>query len=157
LPEVDETAVRTGCFGGDAGCESAGAGVSVVPWVVSGKSAAALAAQAGRVFGCGGGGWGGGFGGVGGLFGGGGGVLGCGGVGVGVGGEVWRGGWAGGAGGEPGVGVVVGRAGVVGKTVMVFPGQGAQWIGMGVELFDTAPVFEQQINACADVFSEFVD
>ncbi|MCV7146066.1 type I polyketide synthase [Mycobacterium riyadhense] len=61
------------------------------------------------------------------------------------------------AGGEPGVGVVTGRAASVGKTVMVFPGQGTQWVGMGVELLDCAPVFAQQIEACAEALSEFVD
>ncbi len=44
-----------------------------------------------------------------------------------------------------------------GKTVFVFPGQGSQWLGMGVELLDTAPVFAEQINACAEAFAEFVD
>ena len=33
--------------------------------------------------------------------------------------------------GEPVAGVVVGRAESVGKTVLVFPGQGSQWAGMG--------------------------
>ncbi|WP_155770125.1 type I polyketide synthase, partial [Mycobacterium asiaticum] len=53
--------------------------------------------------------------------------------------------------------LVRGTARPVGKTVFVFPGQGSQWIGMGVELLDTAPVFAQQIQACAEAFAEFVD
>lgn len=53
--------------------------------------------------------------------------------------------------------VIRGTATPGGKTVFVFPGQGAQWLGMGVELLDTAPVFAQQIEACADAFAEFVD
>ena len=53
--------------------------------------------------------------------------------------------------------VIRSTAAPAGKTVFVFPGQGSQWVGMGVELFDTAPVFAQQIDACAEAFSEFVD
>ncbi|WP_156764539.1 type I polyketide synthase, partial [Mycobacterium sp. E3247] len=53
--------------------------------------------------------------------------------------------------------VVQGSAGPAGKNVFVFPGQGSQWLGMGVELLDTAPVFAQQINACEEAFAEFVD
>ncbi|WP_190153299.1 type I polyketide synthase, partial [Streptomyces humidus] len=44
-----------------------------------------------------------------------------------------------------------------GGTVFVFPGQGAQWIGMGVELLDSAPVFAHSIAACEEALSEFVD
>ena len=61
------------------------------------------------------------------------------------------------AAGHPGAGVVVGRAQPVGKTVLVFPGQGSQWVGMGVELLDTAPVFAHQIEECEQAFAEFVD
>ncbi|WP_343710784.1 acyltransferase domain-containing protein, partial [Mycobacterium sp.] len=50
-----------------------------------------------------------------------------------------------------------GSAVPAGKTVFVFPGQGCQWLGMGVELLDTAPVFAEQIDACAQAFAEFVD
>ncbi|ORB82751.1 polyketide synthase [Mycobacterium kansasii] len=60
------------------------------------------------------------------------------------------------AGGQA-VSVVRGTATPAGKTVFVFPGQGSQWIGMGVELLETAPVFAQQIQACGEAFAEFVD
>src|SRR5271156_4173568 len=59
--------------------------------------------------------------------------------------------------GMPGGSGVTGHAAPAGKTAFVFPGQGSQWIGMGVELLDTAPVFAAQMNACADAFAEFVD
>jgi mycoketide-CoA synthase len=59
--------------------------------------------------------------------------------------------------GMPGGSVITGQAVPAGKTVFVFPGQGSQWIGMGVELLDTAPVFAAQMNACAEAFAEFVD
>ncbi|MGH3551133.1 MAG: type I polyketide synthase, partial [Mycobacterium sp.] len=61
------------------------------------------------------------------------------------------------AGDQLGASVVRGTATPAGKTVFVFPGQGCQWLGMGVELLDTAPVFAEQINVCAEAFSEFVD
>ncbi|MEV6118572.1 type I polyketide synthase, partial [Streptomyces sp. NPDC052109] len=38
-------------------------------------------------------------------------------------------------------GLVRGVADVAGRTVFVFPGQGAQWAGMAVELLDSSPVF----------------
>ncbi len=59
--------------------------------------------------------------------------------------------------GLPGASVITGHATPAGKTVFVFPGQGSQWVGMGVELLDTAPVFAEQMNACAEAFAEFVD
>ncbi len=59
--------------------------------------------------------------------------------------------------GSPGASVVTGRAAAAGKTVFVFPGQGSQWLGMGVELLDTAPAFAEQLQAWAEAFTEFVD
>ena len=59
--------------------------------------------------------------------------------------------------GIPVASVVRGTAASTGKTVLVFPGQGCQWVGMGVELLDTAPVFARQIEECEQAFAEFVD
>nr|WP_051767897.1 type I polyketide synthase [Amycolatopsis vancoresmycina] len=50
--------------------------------------------------------------------------------------------------GAPGVGVTSGQADVDGKLVFVFPGQGAQWAGMGLELLDTSPAFAARFADC---------
>ncbi|MEU1504500.1 type I polyketide synthase [Kitasatospora sp. NPDC005748] len=59
--------------------------------------------------------------------------------------------------GESAAGLVTGTAGTVGKLVLVFPGQGAQWAGMGRELLDTSPVFAERIAECARALGPWVD
>ncbi|MCA1588052.1 MAG: type I polyketide synthase [Chloroflexi bacterium] len=58
--------------------------------------------------------------------------------------------------GEPADDVVHGSA-RPGRTVFTFPGQGAQWEGMAVELLDSSPVFAASIEACEEALSAFVD
>ncbi|GHF25767.1 hypothetical protein GCM10018789_64560 [Streptomyces werraensis] len=60
--------------------------------------------------------------------------------------------------GESAPGVVSGSAaGVPGKVVWVFPGQGSQWAGMGRELLDASPVFAERIAECAAALEPWVD
>ncbi|GGM22441.1 polyketide synthase [Streptomyces fumigatiscleroticus] len=42
-------------------------------------------------------------------------------------------------------------------TVWVFPGQGAQWAGMGAELWDAEPVFAARMAQCEQALSHWVD
>ncbi|MBB4788375.1 SDR family NAD(P)-dependent oxidoreductase [Streptomyces rapamycinicus NRRL 5491] len=44
-----------------------------------------------------------------------------------------------------------GRAEVRGRVVLVFPGQGAQWVGMGAELLESSVVFAEGLRECAGV------
>ncbi|MGP3937923.1 type I polyketide synthase [Nonomuraea sp. KM88] len=53
--------------------------------------------------------------------------------------------------------VVQGVAGGGGKSVFVFPGQGSQWLGMGVELLDASPVFGARMAECEAALVPFVD
>ncbi|MGC4807680.1 type I polyketide synthase, partial [Micromonospora sp. DT233] len=61
------------------------------------------------------------------------------------------------AAGEPVGNVVSGVAGGVGRTVFVFPGQGAQWVGMGAALLESSPVFAEVVTECAAMLSGLVD
>ncbi|WP_040723689.1 type I polyketide synthase [Nocardia veterana] len=54
------------------------------------------------------------------------------------------------AAGRPGP--VYGRA-TPARTVFVFPGQGSQWTGMGLELWDALPEFGSAMQACADALA----
>ncbi|MEU6776299.1 SDR family NAD(P)-dependent oxidoreductase [Streptomyces sp. NPDC046759] len=56
-----------------------------------------------------------------------------------------------------GLGDVNAGSGSGGRVVFVFPGQGAQWAGMGVELIDSAPVFAERFAECAQALAQFVD
>ncbi|MCQ8195248.1 type I polyketide synthase, partial [Streptomyces rugosispiralis] len=47
--------------------------------------------------------------------------------------------------------------GTAGKTAFVFPGQGSQWAGMAVGLMDASPVFASRIHECAAALAEFTD
>jgi acyl transferase domain-containing protein/acyl carrier protein len=59
--------------------------------------------------------------------------------------------------GEQAPTVVEGIADVDGRTVFVFPGQGAQWAGMGARLLDESPVFAARMAECAAALEPFVD
>ncbi|MET8054953.1 type I polyketide synthase, partial [Streptosporangium sp. NPDC005286] len=62
------------------------------------------------------------------------------------------------ASGEPAAGgVVAGVADVVGRSVWVFPGQGAQWVGMGAALLEESAVFAGRMAECAAALEPFVD
>ncbi len=60
------------------------------------------------------------------------------------------------AAGGVGQGVVRGVAGG-GRPVFVFPGQGAQWEGMAVELLDSSVVFRDSLGVCGRALEELVD
>ncbi|QTE02384.1 Erythronolide synthase, modules 3 and 4 [Streptomyces cyanogenus] len=59
--------------------------------------------------------------------------------------------------GENSPAVVLGSAGAPGRTVLVFPGQGSQWLGMGRELLESSPVFAERIGECARALEPWVD
>ncbi|QQQ80025.1 SDR family NAD(P)-dependent oxidoreductase [Saccharothrix sp. 6-C] len=54
-------------------------------------------------------------------------------------------------------GLVTGTASVLGKSVFVFPGQGAQWVGMGRDLYAAEPVFRDAVDACGRALAPYVD
>ncbi|MBB4919038.1 type I polyketide synthase [Streptosporangium saharense] len=54
-------------------------------------------------------------------------------------------------------GLVTGNVSASARTVFVFPGQGAQWTGMALDLLDAEPVFAQRLTECAEALAEFTD
>ncbi|MFI9320174.1 type I polyketide synthase [Kitasatospora aureofaciens] len=61
--------------------------------------------------------------------------------------------------GAPAPGVVTGRhaAGRDRRVVLLFPGQGSQWAGMGAELLDSSPEFADTIAACEQALAPWTD
>ena len=61
--------------------------------------------------------------------------------------------------GEPAAGVVTGAvpAGGGGRVVFVFPGQGGQWAGMGRDLAAASPVFAGRLAECGRALAPYVD
>ncbi|WP_307822166.1 type I polyketide synthase [Streptomyces flavofungini] len=53
--------------------------------------------------------------------------------------------------------VAMGVARPAGKVAFVFPGQGSQWLGMGVELAESSPVFRASLEAGAEALAPYVD
>ncbi|MDT3399644.1 type I polyketide synthase, partial [Streptomyces sp. B1866] len=49
-----------------------------------------------------------------------------------------------------------GPAGGAPATVLVFPGQGSQWPGMAMDLLDTSPEFAAALRDCADALAPYV-
>ncbi|MFE3940068.1 acyltransferase domain-containing protein, partial [Streptomyces goshikiensis] len=61
------------------------------------------------------------------------------------------------AAGRQAPGLVGGTAGTGGTVALVFPGQGSQWAGMAVGLLDSAPAFAARIADCERALAPFVD
>ncbi|WP_410574228.1 SDR family NAD(P)-dependent oxidoreductase [Amycolatopsis sp. cmx-4-61] len=59
--------------------------------------------------------------------------------------------------GESAANLVTGTAGMPGRTVWVFPGQGTQWAGMGRGLLESSPVFAERIEECAAALEPWTD
>ncbi|MEV6829664.1 SDR family NAD(P)-dependent oxidoreductase [Amycolatopsis sp. NPDC051102] len=59
--------------------------------------------------------------------------------------------------GVPAPHVVTGEAAAPGKVALVFPGQGAQWPGMALELAQSSPVFASRLDECGTALRSFVD
>ncbi|MFC5157096.1 acyltransferase domain-containing protein, partial [Streptomyces amakusaensis] len=61
------------------------------------------------------------------------------------------------AAGEPSAQVVSGLARADAEVVLVFPGQGSQWRGMGRELLESSPVFAAAVGECERALAPHVE
>ncbi|MDI5969359.1 SDR family NAD(P)-dependent oxidoreductase [Streptomyces sp. SL13] len=61
------------------------------------------------------------------------------------------------AAGEPAAGLAEGVARAGDAVVFVFPGQGAQWVGMAQDLLAESPVFAESLRECAAALAPFAD
>ncbi|MEU5838641.1 SDR family NAD(P)-dependent oxidoreductase [Streptomyces diacarni] len=61
------------------------------------------------------------------------------------------------ASGRPAANLVQGAGTGTGKTVFVFPGQGSQWQGMALDLFDSSPVFAARLVECERALAPYTD
>nr|WP_181773150.1 type I polyketide synthase [Amycolatopsis pittospori] len=61
------------------------------------------------------------------------------------------------ASGNTAAGVVLGTASAEDRVVFVFPGQGSQWAGMAVSLLESSPVFAAHFADCAAALEAHVD
>jgi polyketide synthase 12 len=61
------------------------------------------------------------------------------------------------AGARSATGLIEGVACASGGVVFVFPGQGAQWGGMAVDLLERSPVFAEAMRACEQALRPYVD
>jgi acyl transferase domain-containing protein len=59
--------------------------------------------------------------------------------------------------GEPATGLTTGGTSRPRGAVLVFPGQGSQWIGMGAELLEGSPAFAERIAECEEALRPFTD
>ncbi|HTF52788.1 MAG TPA: beta-ketoacyl synthase N-terminal-like domain-containing protein [Pseudonocardia sp.] len=57
----------------------------------------------------------------------------------------------------PSVSVVTGAVEAARRVVFVFPGQGSQWLGMGRELAASSPVFAARLAECGQALAPYVD
>nr|WP_062990513.1 type I polyketide synthase [Nocardia anaemiae] len=116
--------------GAESASRNVGLGLAVVPWLISGRSAEAVVAQANRLSGLG--------------------EISALDVGFSLATTRAHLPWRAAVLDRSELGAVTPRRVVGGKTVFVFPGQGAQYAGMGRELFDTFPVFAEAVREICD-------